>query len=74
MTNYEIQIGDIEPFFDLSIDISDVEYILEFAWNNEGSFWTVSMFTTDKTPIFTGRKLVLNYDLFSYCSSKLHYF
>jgi hypothetical protein len=71
MTYYEIPIENIEPSFDLSIDILEKEYILEFSWNNEGEFWNISMFTSDKTPIFLGRKLVLNYDLFSYCSNPL---
>lgn len=71
MINYEIPIESIEPFFDLRIDILNIEYILEFSWNNEGNFWTISMFTSDKTPIFLGRKLILNYDIFSYCSNPL---
>lgn len=71
MINYEIPIESIEPFFDLRIDILNIEYILELSWNNEGNFWTISMFTADKTPIFLCRKLILNYDIFSYCSHPL---
>lgn len=71
MTNYEIPITNIDSYFDLRVDILNIEYIFEFAWNNQGEFWSISMYTADKTPIFLGRKVVLNYDLFSYCSNPL---
>lgn len=71
MTNYEIPLSDIDSFFDLRVDILNTEYILEFIYNNQGEFWSISMYTADKTPIFLGRKVVLNYDLFSYCSNPL---
>ena len=71
MNDYEIPIETVDPFFDFSIELSGKEYIIEIIWNNEEDFWTISLFTSDKTPIFLKRKIVANYDLFSFCSNPL---
>lgn len=71
MIDYEIPLTDIDTFFDFSIEISGKTYIIEMFWNVENEFWSISLFTSEKLPIFLGRKLVLNYDLFSFCSNPL---
>lgn len=71
MAEYQIEIDSDDPFFDLSVELSGKLYIIEISWNVENEFWTISLFTSDKEPIFLGRKIVINYNLFSYCSHPL---
>lgn len=71
MSDFEIPIENIEPSFTLSIEISEKEYIIELSFNSENDFWTISLFTAGKIPIFQSKKIVLNYNLFSFCSHPL---
>lgn len=71
MQNLEISLKSISPLFDFYVDFDGKEYIIEIAWNVENSFWTISLYTSEKSTIFEGRKIVLNYNLFEYCSHPL---
>lgn len=68
---FEIPLENVTPFFDFSLEILGKEYIIECIWNSENEFWSLSLFTFDKTPVFLSRKIVINYNLFSNCSHPL---
>lgn len=68
MNDELININTTELYFILSVVLSGAEYKLEFAWNEQNKYWTISLYTESEEPIFQGRKLVLDCNLFAFCS------
>lgn len=63
MANYvDIPIQD-EVFYDLSISLEGVSYILEFTYNERIKLYTLSLYDSDKTPIVLGVALVPEYPI-----------
>lgn len=45
------------------ITLDEESYKFTFVWNTRGEFWTLSILSVNDTPILSGVKLVLNYEL-----------
>ena len=52
------------PSYSKDITLDNVKYRFLFQWNTRAEFWSLSILSTDNTPIVSGIKLVINYDLF----------
>ena len=61
----------LNPFFTFTTDLSGTEYLIEINYNEENDYWTLSLFLADSTPILVGTKIVINYNLFQFCSNEL---
>lgn len=66
-----LDVDSAEPFYDLIATLSGVEYRFELQWNVNNEYWGISLYTSDNTPIFQGRKITTNSNVFAYCSSPL---
>lgn len=51
------------PAFSQTVVLDGTAYRLRFQWNTRGQYWAMDLATQDKTPIVTGIKLVLDYEL-----------
>lgn len=53
------------PHYEFEIDLEDVTFIFEFMWNGRDEAWYMSIFDVTKTPLLSGRKVVLGFPLLS---------
>lgn len=68
MNDEIIKITTSELDFILSVVLSSTEYKMGFSWNNHNRYWTISLYSENDEPIFEGRKIVLDTNLFAFCS------
>lgn len=50
--------------FEYSLELAGTLYVFAFRWNTRNQFWCVDLAAGDGTPIYQGRKLVLDYPLY----------
>ena len=53
------------PHYALDCPLDGTTYHLDFDWNDRDNGWYLSISTPDGTPLVSGRRLVLNFPLFS---------
>lgn len=52
------------PYYDMSITLEGVSYVLEFIYNTNMQLYTFSLLGEDREPIVLGEALVPSYPLF----------
>ena len=53
------------PHFDFFTELDGTKYGLEFKWNEREESWYMSILDSEGTAILSGRKVVVNWPLFS---------
>ena len=49
--------------YEVEVTLDKKNFRLAFNWNTRGSYWSMSIYAFDKTPIVLGIKLVMGYPL-----------
>lgn len=52
-------------FYDMSITLEGISYVLEFTYNSEARLYTLSLYSDEREPIVLGEALVPNYPMFA---------
>jgi len=53
------------PSFKEELTLDNIPYVLKFDWVSRGAFWLLSVYDREQNAILEGKKLVLNYEMFS---------
>lgn len=59
----EIPIKETAPAFKIRIEISGVQYIFRFIWNNRSQTWVMDLYDANENPLATGINMVVNFPL-----------
>lgn len=51
------------PFFDQTVTLDRKDYKLSFAWNDRGSYWALTVQTSDGETIVAGQTITIGKDL-----------
>lgn len=63
--------GDL-PFFDLQITLDDVNYTLEFRWNERAEAWFFSILDeTGETPYAEGLRVVVAWPMLAFSAERV---
>jgi hypothetical protein len=64
MSILEIPLSNNETNYLIDVVLSGIEYKLRLLYNVRASFWSISIYEIDDTPIVEGVRLVINYPIF----------